>query len=107
MRFTALALILAAAVAVAAGCGVETIEIERQPASAFSGEASDTYASAKRYCERTGKNLAQLARDVGVFNPKAARADKIAREYATGEDDTETASALYSGCLDGIDARGK
>ena len=102
MRFV-IPVLLAAVTLVA--CGVEEVQIERQPASSFTGDAAATYDQAKRYCEQTGKNLDQLARDVGVFNPKGASADKIAREYATGEDDTETASALYSGCLDGIAAR--
>ncbi len=103
MRAASLVLLLAAAaMAALAGCGVETVEIERQPASAFSDDPAQqsAYDEAFDRCER-GKSLKQLANEANVRN---AKPDAIARGFADFDPEPEIASATYSGCLDGLEA---
>jgi hypothetical protein len=102
MRFAWLA---ALALVLLAGCGVETIEIERQPRSGFSddGAALDAYDTAEQRCSKA-KSLSQLAGEFSVRKPGKASADAVARAYATEDDDPEISGAVYSGCLDGIEA---
>jgi hypothetical protein len=96
----ALRLALAAAAVIAAGCGVETIQIERQPASAFTAPAeAAAYEEYERDCSR-GKSLRRLADQAGAAN---ATPDAIARNFAEAEPDANVASAVYSGCLDGLE----
>ena len=100
MRLSA-ALASALAIAAIAGCGVETVQIERQPASAFSDDPAQqsAYDDAFDRC-KDGKSLAQLANQAGVKN---ANPDAIARGFADLDPEPEIASATYSGCLDGLD----
>src|SRR5688572_2954252 len=102
MRPAAAALISAIALAALAGCGVETIQIERQPASAFRDDPAQqsAYDEAFDRC-RDGKSLERLAREAGVKN---SNPDSIARGFADLDPEPEIASATYSGCLDGIQA---
>lgn len=88
-----------------AGCGVETVEIERQSRSAFTGDeaALDAYETAERRCSKA-KSLRGLAEELAVARPQKASADAVARDYAREDDDPEIAGAVYSGCLDGIEA---
>ena len=99
MRAGILATLLAAVAL--AGCGVETVQIERQPASAFRDDSAQqsAYDAALDRCEG-GKSLQQLANQAGVQN---AKPDAIARGFAEPDSDPEIASATYSGCLDGLD----
>jgi hypothetical protein len=101
MRVAAAALIAGIALAALAGCGVETVEIERQPASAFGDDPAQrsAYDEAFDRCEK-GKNLKQLANEANVKN---AKPDAIARGFADFEPEPEIASATFSGCLDGLD----
>ncbi len=98
MRFACLA---ALAAVLLAGCGVETIQIERQPAKEFADDPAEAsaYDSAERRCSNA-KSLRELAKDVGAAKDTP---DAIARNLATKDDDPEIASATYSGCLDGIE----
>ncbi|HEX6116650.1 MAG TPA: hypothetical protein VFY99_06080 [Solirubrobacterales bacterium] len=98
MRIAGLALIAAALLV---GCGVETIQIERQPAKAFLDDPAEAsaYDSAERRCSKA-KSLRELAKDVGAPNDAPGA---IARDLAFRDDDPDIASATYSGCLDGID----
>jgi hypothetical protein len=98
----ALAACVAALAVAATGCGVETIEIERQPASAFGDDPAQesAYDAALDRCEGE-RSLKRLANQAGVKNPKP---DAIARGFADRDSDPEVASATYSGCLDGIEA---
>jgi predicted outer membrane protein len=99
MRFAWLA---ALAVVLLTGCGVETIQIERQPAKAFLDDPAEAsaYDSAERRCTNA-KSLRELAKDVGAAKDTP---DAIARDLGSKDDDPEVASATYSGCLDGIEA---
>jgi len=98
MRSCALAL-LAALVALA-GCGVETIRIERQPASAFTAPAErSAYDEYEQRCSQD-KSPQELADSAGATN---ATPDAIARNFAERESDANISSAAYSGCLDGLE----
>ena len=84
----------------AAGCGVETVQIERQPASAFTDPAErSAYDEYERRCSQ-GKSLRQLADAAGANNTTP---DAIARNFAESEPDANVSSAVYSGCLDGLE----
>ena len=89
--------------ALLAGCGVETVQIERQPASAFTEDPAEAaaYGDAEERCA-SGRSLRELADRAGADRP---RPEAIARGFAEREPDANIASAAYSGCLDGIGAR--
>jgi hypothetical protein len=96
-------LIASAALALVAlaGCGVETVQIERQPASAFTDDQAEAtaYDDAHDRCSQA-KDLRELANKA---DSAGATPDAIARNFGEREDDPEIASAVYSGCLDGIE----
>jgi hypothetical protein len=98
MRIAAL-VVLALALG-GAGCGVETVQIERQPASAFTEPAErSAYDEYEQRCAQ-GKSLRRLANEAGASN---STPDAIARNFADREPDADVASAVYSGCLDGLE----